>query len=81
VITVDPTTTTVPLGSRHTLWPIVPAGNVTVARTTLFAGHAECPACHAFVRRFTTLGTRSAIGELVAGWCGVCCTTTYFAAA
>lgn len=81
MITVSQTTTTVPLASRHTLWPVVRAGNVTVARATLFAGHAECPGCHAFVRRFTALGTRSVIGELVAGWCDVCCTTTYFAAA
>lgn len=81
MITVSSTTTTVPLASRHALWPAAPIGNVTVDRATLFAGHAECPGCHAFVRRLTPLGTRSVIGALVAGWCGVCCTTTYFAPA
>jgi hypothetical protein len=80
MITPDTATTSVPLASRHTLWPVVATGNVAIERTTLFAGHAECPRCHAFVRRLTRLGTRSVIGELVAGWCDVCCTTTYFAA-
>lgn len=81
MITLDTATTSVPLASRHTLWPALPTGNVAVERATLFAGHAECPGCHAFVRRLTPLGTRSLIGELVAGWCTVCGTTTYFAAA
>lgn len=81
MITPDIPTTVVPLVSRHALWPAVPTGNVAVQRATLFAGHAECPGCHAFVRRLTPLGTRSVVGELVAGWCTVCCTTTYFAAA
>lgn len=81
MITLDTATTAVPLVSRHPLWPVAPIGNVTVERATLFAGHAECPGCHAFVRRLTPLGMRSVIGDLVAGWCTVCCTTTYFAAA
>jgi hypothetical protein len=81
MITLDTATTSVPLASRHALWPTIPIGSVAVKRATLFAGHAECPGCHAFVRRLTALGTRSVVGELVAGWCGVCCTTTYFAAA
>jgi hypothetical protein len=82
MIAVDTVTTSaVPFASRHTLRPTARSGNVTVQRETLFAGHAECPGCRAFVRRLTPLGTRSAIGELVAGWCAVCCTTTYFAAA
>ena len=80
MITPDIATASVPLASRHTLWPALPTGNVAVERATLFAGHAECPGCRAFVRRLTALGTRSVIGELVAGWCGVCCTTTYFVA-
>jgi hypothetical protein len=67
--------------SRHTLWPVVRTGTVAVDRSTLFAGHAECPGCHAFVRRLTALGSRTPVGDLVAGWCTVCCTTTYFAAA
>jgi hypothetical protein len=81
MVTLDTATTSVALASRHTLWPALPTGNVVVERNTLFAGHAECPGCHAFVRRLTPLGTRAPIGELVAGWCGVCCTTTYFIAA
>jgi hypothetical protein len=80
MIRLDVPTTGAPLSSRHTTWPVVLTGNVAIARATLFAGHAECPSCHAFVRRLTPLGTRSVIGELVAGWCDVCCTTTYFAA-
>ena len=67
--------------SRHTLWPVAQTGNVTIDRSTLFAGHAECPSCHAFVRQLSPLGSTSIVGELVAGYCGVCCTTTYFAAA
>ena len=81
MITFDIATTAIAVASRHTLRPVLPTGNVTVERATLFAGHAECPGCHAFVRRLTPLGTRSVIGDLVAGWCGVCCTTTYFVAA
>ena len=61
--------------------PSVGAGNVPIDREELFAGHAECPACKAFIRRLTPLGERSLIGDLVAGWCGVCSTTTYFAPA
>jgi hypothetical protein len=79
--TLDTATTSVPLASRHMLWPVVPIGNVAVERATLFAGHAECPGCHAFVRLLTPLGARSVIGEIVVGWCTVCCTTTYFVAA
>lgn len=68
--------------SRHALRPVIGAiGNVAVDRVTLFAGHAECPGCGAFVRRITPLGDGSIVGEVVAGWCTVCCTTTYFAAA
>lgn len=81
MITLDILATAVPFVARHALWPAVPTGNVVVPRATLFAGHAECPGCRAFVRRLTPLGTRSVVGELVAGWCAVCCTTTYFAAA
>jgi hypothetical protein len=45
----------------------------------LLAGHAECPACGAFVRRLTPLASRSIVGELFAAYCTVCCTTTFFA--
>ena len=55
------------------------AFNVAVDRAVLFAGHAECPGCRAFIRRLTPLGERSMIGELIAGWCDVCNTTTFFA--
>jgi len=51
---------------------------VIVDRSTLFAGHAECPGCRAFVRQLSSLGSASIVRELVAGYCGVCCTTTYF---
>ena len=67
--------------ARTTAWAIDRTGRVTVDRSVLFAGHAECPRCGAFVRRLTPLGPRSVVGELVAAWCTVCCTTTYFAAA
>jgi hypothetical protein len=67
--------------SRETTWTIDRAGRVPVDRSVLFAGHAECPRCGAFVRELTPLGPRSVVGELVAAWCTVCCTTTYFAAA
>jgi hypothetical protein len=66
--------------SRTTI-PAVDRVDVVIERSDLFAGHAECPRCHAFVRQLTQLGARSVIGELVAGWCSVCCTTTYFASA
>ena len=80
MITTGSTTTTVPLASDHAL-PPADRADVTVGRSALFAGHAECPRCHAFVRHLTPLGARSPIGELVAGWCSVCGATTYFAAA
>jgi hypothetical protein len=64
---------------HHTLRPVERDQNVLVERSVLFAGHAECPGCGAFVRRLSSLGARSIIGELVAGWCSVCCTTTFFA--
>ena len=51
------------------------APGVVVDRATLVAGHAECPTCGAFVSR---LAPGSIVGELVAGYCGVCCTTTFF---
>ena len=46
---------------------------------TLAAGHAECPTCRAFVRLLTPGAGRSIVGELIAAYCTVCCTTTYFA--
>jgi len=67
-----------PTASRHRLRPEVRTGNVIVDRSTLFAGHAECPGCHAFVRQLSSLGSASIVRELVAGYCDVCCTTTYF---
>jgi hypothetical protein len=66
---------------RATSWAIDRVGRVPINREVLFAGHAECPNCRAFVRLLTPLGAGSVVGELVAGWCGVCCMTTYFAAA
>jgi hypothetical protein len=64
--------------SHHTLGPADRPGRIAVERSVLFAGHAEGPSCRAFVRRLTPLGPRSVIGELVAGWCSVCCTATSF---
>ena len=64
--------------SRATTWTVDRAGRVPVDRSVLFAGHAECPSCGAYVRRVTPLGRPSVIGELVAGWCSVCSTTSYF---
>jgi hypothetical protein len=78
--TVATADTAVHASSRATTWAIDRAGRVPVDRSVLFAGHAECPRCGAFVRRLTPLGARSVVGELVAAWCTVCCTTTYFAA-
>ena len=57
------------------------SGNVSIEAAVLFAGHAECPRCGAFVRRLTRLGSRSMIGELVEGWCSVCTTSTFYLAA
>jgi hypothetical protein len=54
---------------------------IRIDRAVLLAGHAECPTCGAFVRRPTPLGSRSVVGELFAGYCTVCCNTTYFATA
>jgi hypothetical protein len=51
---------------------------VLVDRETLMARHAECPQCRSFVRDLTRLDTHSLTVELVAGYCSVCCTTTYF---
>lgn len=62
---------------QHTLRPVQVVGNVPVDRAVLFAGHAECPSCGAFVRRVSSHGAGAC--EVVAGWCNVCCTTTYFA--
>jgi hypothetical protein len=67
--------------ARTTAGAIDRIDRVTVDRSVLFAGHAECPRCGAFVRLLTPLGPPSVVGELVAAWCTVCCTTTYFAAA
>jgi hypothetical protein len=53
--------------------------NVEVDRATLFAGHAECPTCGAFVSRLRPLASRSIVGQLIAGYCSVCCTTSFFA--
>lgn len=64
--------------TRATLYPVTRSGNVAVDRAVLFAGHAECPGCGSFVRKLTQLGKRSMIGELVEGWCSVCCTSTFF---
>lgn len=58
--------------------PPARSGNVPIDRALLFAGHAECPCCRSFVRRLTQLGDRTVIGELVEGWCSVCCTSTFF---
>ena len=54
------------------------AAGVVVDRATLVAGHAECPTCGAFVSRLAPPATGSIVGALVAGYCGVCCTTTFF---
>lgn len=53
-------------------------GAGTVDRAVLFASHAECPNCRAYVRTLTQLDARSAIGELIEGWCSVCGTSTFF---
>jgi hypothetical protein len=55
------------------------AANESVDWAELVAGHAECPTCRAFVRLLTLRAGRSIVGELVAAYCTVCCTTTYFA--
>ena len=52
---------------------------VPVDRETLFAHHAACPSCGAYVRQLTRLRQRPLAVELVAGYCSVCCTTTTFA--
>lgn len=57
--------------------PEAVVGHVRVDRAVLFAGHAECSSCGAFVRRVSSHGTD--IREVVAGWCNVCCKTTCFA--
>jgi len=62
---------------HHTLRPVKLAGNVPVDRAVLAAGHAECPNCGAFVRGISSHG--AGVHEVVAGWCDVCCMTTYFA--
>jgi hypothetical protein len=78
-MTIEKAETAVRAPWHHTLRPVERAGDVAIDRSVLFAGHAECPSCGAFVRQVTPLGRPSVIGELVAGWCNVCCTTTYFA--
>ena len=67
--------------SDHALWPAKPLGRVPVDPSVLFAGHAECSTCGAFVRRLTRLAERTVAGDFVAAWCSVCCGTTYFVAA
>ena len=64
--------------ARAPIKAVTRSGNVAVEREVLFAGHAECPGCGSFIRQLTDLGTPSAIGDLVEGWCSVCCTSTYF---
>jgi hypothetical protein len=51
---------------------------VVVDGALLLAGRAECPTCGAHVRSVTQLGTRSVVGDLFEGWCGVCCNSVYF---
>jgi hypothetical protein len=79
--TLAPADMAAPVPSSAGTLAIDRAGRVPVERSVLFAGHAECPRCGAFVRQLTPLGPRSVVGELVAAWCTVCCTTTYFATA
>jgi hypothetical protein len=55
------------------------SAGVQVDWAALVAGHAECPTCGAFVSRLTPLAARSIVGDLIAGYCSVCCTTTFFA--
>jgi hypothetical protein len=62
---------------QHGLRPVTADGNARVDRTVLFAGRAECPSCSAFLLRVSAHGEGDR--EVVAGWCNVCCTTTYFA--
>ena len=62
---------------QHGLRPVTADGNARVDRTVLFAGRAECPSCSAFLLRVSAHGEGDR--EVVAAWCNVCCTTTYFA--
>jgi len=55
--------------SDHALWPAKPLGRVPVDPSVLFAGHAECSTCGAFVRRLTRLAERT-VGVAAQGAAG-----------